>query len=252
MYWKQWIIDLRGCMVRRAKAISSRHLVWINSATHSFMLRRVSFSVSALTRCMEAFTTSSSLIAARRSSCSCSAFFFSACRASHSALRLASAASCSARRFSSSASVVASALAGTSCSLPASSPSVFAASEASSPFISANSSAPSSASNAGDGGVSTAVEPAERLADGTGSSSKISSSSKASPAATCSAGSPRSSCLFSAISEKYPIVISFPSFHKKARNRPMPIPCLCHIVLQHINQCTVTVKAVTHHIRILL
>ena len=243
---------MRGCMVRRAKAISSRHLVWINSATHSFMLRRVSFSVSALTRCMEAFTTSSSLIAARRSSCSCSAFFFSACRASHSALRLASAASCSARRFSSSASVVASALAGASCSLPASSPSVSATSEASSPFISANSSAPSSASNAGDDGVSTVGEAAEWLADGTGSSSKVSSSSKAFPADTCSAGSPSSSCLFSAISEKYPIVISFPSFHKKARNRPMPIPCLCHIVLQHINQCTVTVKAVTHHIRILL
>ena len=71
-------------------------------------------------------------------------------------------------------------------------------------------------------------EAAERLADGTGSSSKVSSSSKAFPADTCSAGSPSSSCLFSAISEKYPIVISFPSFHKKgteqANAHPMPLP----------------------------
>src|SRR5699024_11535828 len=92
MYWKQWTIVFFGCMVRRANAGSSRHLVWIYSDTHSFILRRVSFSTSPLTRCMEAATTSSSLMAAKRSICSCRAFFFSACFASHSAFRLASAA----------------------------------------------------------------------------------------------------------------------------------------------------------------
>ena len=211
MYWKQWIIDLRGCMVRRAKAISSRHLVWINSATHSFMLRRVSFSVSALTLCMEAFTTSSSLIAARRSSCSCSAFFFSACLASHSALRLASAASCSARRLSSSAAALGSA--GISGSWSASSPSVSCVSMesvsscSSVPLATSCKSPSTSAVDADTGSTGVGVDaPSD---GGTGSSSKVSSSSKGFPTGNPSVVDFCPSCIFSDISEKYPIVISF-------------------------------------------
>ena len=108
---------LRGCMVSRAKPRSSIHLVWINSATLSFMLRRVSFSVSADTRFAAALSSSAGLMASNFSNAACSARCFSACLASHSAsllslkasslastmvsLRLASAASC-ARRASSS------------------------------------------------------------------------------------------------------------------------------------------------------
>ena len=92
---------LRGCMVSRAKPRSSIHLVWINSATLSFMLRRVSFSVSADTRFAAALSSSAGPMASNLSSAACSARRFSACLASHSALRLASDASC-ARRASSS------------------------------------------------------------------------------------------------------------------------------------------------------
>ena len=77
------------------------HLVWINSETLSFMLRRVSFSVSADTRFAAALSSSAGLMASNFSNAACSARCFSACLASHSALRLASAASC-ARRASSS------------------------------------------------------------------------------------------------------------------------------------------------------
>ncbi len=99
---------LRGCMVSRAKSRSSMHLVWMNSATLSFILRRVSFSVSVEIRPAAALSSSAGLMAFNFSSAACSARCFSACLASHSALRLASASSC-ARRESSSFSVSGSA-----------------------------------------------------------------------------------------------------------------------------------------------
>lgn len=53
----------RGWRINRAKAVSSRHLVWMYSDTHSFMLRRVSFSVPVRTCVTAAFKASCSLIA---------------------------------------------------------------------------------------------------------------------------------------------------------------------------------------------
>ena len=79
-------------------AVRKRHI------TQSFMLRRVRRSVSCETRFMDACITSSSDMAASRSSSCCSRSFFCACFASHSALRLASAASNSAFLRASSAS----------------------------------------------------------------------------------------------------------------------------------------------------
>ena len=49
------------------------HLVWINSETLSFMLRRVSFSVSADTRFAAALSSSAGLMASNFSNAACSA-----------------------------------------------------------------------------------------------------------------------------------------------------------------------------------
>ena len=199
-----------GCMVSRAKAGSSRQSVWIYSETHSFMFRRVSFSTSLLTRCMEADTTSSSLIAARRSICSCRARFFSACLASHSALRFASAASCSARRFSSSASLDAPFPTGTSVLMSTASshpPSSSMGSSSGASIISAETE--DAASEPGWGAASFRGWTDELLTGGTGSSSKLSSSSKAFSPVSAVADGLRPSCISSDISEKYPIVNSF-------------------------------------------
>ena len=93
-----------GSMTCLANAASSRHAVWTYSETHSFMLRRVSFSVSVPTLFMDSDISSVSLIAMIRSICAFSASFFACCLASHSAFLLASAASCSARFLSSDSS----------------------------------------------------------------------------------------------------------------------------------------------------